>query len=122
VAKGARAYGVVSTFGSLSRSKNVASVSRPADGVYCITLAGGINPATAFLVVSTDVHADSTNTLAEDITHAEWDSSASSCPSGALEVQTFVLNGDPIDDDDGGGNTIGTDLELLSEPFQFVVP
>src|SRR5690349_1232514 len=63
-ARGARAYGVVvqGTGGPVvSRSKNVTGVTNPQDGEFCITLGGGINPATATLVVSSDFSLGSTS-------------------------------------------------------------
>jgi len=123
-ALGARAYGRVSSGGSLTRSKNVASVNSPAapPGIFCITLGGGIDPASAVLVPAPDQSGNETIPPLDDVSVVEWDSSGDSCSSGTLEVDTFVYRGDGTDDDDGGGNTIGDNLEENYEAFVFVVP
>jgi hypothetical protein len=124
-ARGARAYGRVAANGvlSLGRTKGVASVNHPLTGVYCITPAASINPDTAVLVVAPDFTGSSTDTGAEDFPVVQWRSSNSAfCPAGRLEVWTFVYDGDPTDDDDGGGNSTGDDLDIDNQPFTFVVP
>jgi hypothetical protein len=123
-ARGARAYGRVSSSGVLSRGKNVASVNRPfaGGGTYCITLGGGIDPATAVLIATPDFLDDSTTTFTDNASHVEWESSGSGCPQGTLGVRTFTYNGDGIDDDDGGGNSTGDDLVAADMAFAFVVP
>ncbi len=122
-ALGARAYGDISAAAAVSRSKNVASVTHPGTGLYCITLGGGIDPASAVLIVVPDFSnaANSTDTSGEDISHIEWDSTGGGCPAGTLKVLTFVYNGDATDNDTGGP-TVGDNLELNNEPFAFLVP
>jgi hypothetical protein len=121
-ARGARAYGRVSPTGTLTRSKNVASVSHPFIGGNCITLAGGIDPATAVLVVGLDITESSTAVGTDTAPIVEWRTDGTNCPAGTLEVDTLRYNGDDIDDDDGGGNTTGDVLAFANEPFTFVVP
>jgi hypothetical protein len=60
-ALGARAYGRVSALSALSRSKNIASVTNPMDGLFCIDPAFGIDPSTAVLLVDSDWSGDSTS-------------------------------------------------------------
>jgi hypothetical protein len=124
-ARGARAYGRVEFNSSLSRSKNVVSVSKPPSttGVYCITLAAGIDPASAVLVVGPDYSNNGTSTAFDTTSVVEWDASAVTCGSQSLEVRTFVYDGDPLDNNDGTGDTAGGDsLTANDEPFAFVVP
>ncbi len=121
---GARAYGRVAANGTLSltRIHNVASVIHPTTGVYCIELAESINPNTAVLVAEPDFTGDLTSTSAENLSVVEWRSGGGLCPAGRLEVWTFVYDGDATDDDDGGGNSTGDNLDVDNEPFAFVVP
>jgi hypothetical protein len=123
-ARGARAYGRVSATGvlSLSRVKGVASVIHPTTGVYCIELIGSINPDSAVLVAGPDFNGSATDTGAENLAVVEWRSSTSFCPAGRLEVWTFVYDGDATDDDDGGGNSTGDNLDVDNQPFAFLVP
>ena len=81
----ARAYGVVSAAGVLdsARSKNIAAVTNPSNGIFCITLSG-VNPASTTLVVVPD----EANKTGESREIAHVDTSAPECPSGALEVVT----------------------------------
>jgi hypothetical protein len=76
----------------------------------------------AVLIVSPDFFGNATHTALENVSHVEWDSSATGCPPGRLQVETFVYQGDEADDDDGGGNTVGDDLAPDDEAFAFVVP
>jgi hypothetical protein len=124
-AYGARASGLVDGLGQLTRSENVASVSHPDTGIYCISLelASGIVPSTAVLLVGPDIANNGTNPGPfDDVSHVEWRSSGANCPAGRLEVDTFVYDGDGIDDDDGGGNTTGDDFLVADQGFAFVVP
>jgi hypothetical protein len=121
-ALGARAYGRVSALSALSRSKNVASVTNPTDGLFCIDPTTGIDPSTAVLLVDSDWSGDSTVEGADDVSAVEWASSASGCPPGTMVVKTFVYNGDSTDDDDGGGNTSGDNLFAANEAFSFMIP
>ena len=119
----ARAYGRVSSLGALSRSKNVASVTKPDTGIYCITLAAGIDPSTTVMVVGPDSSDNETNTGASaDESYAEWVSQGTDCPAGALEVFTYLYDGDGTDNDNGGGNTAGDNLAYDDESFSFLVP
>jgi hypothetical protein len=123
-ARGARAYGRVSVGGTLTRSKNVASVTKPGAGLYCMTVTGGIDPASAVLVVGPDLAGSGTSTLfgGEKAPVVEWDSGGIGCPAGTLAVRTFLYDGDPVDNDSGVGNTTGDDFAADAEPFAFVVP
>jgi hypothetical protein len=120
-ALGARAYGRVSRLNALSRSKNIASVTNPSDGVFCIDPIG-IDPSTAVLLVDSDWNDDGTIAGADDVSAVEWSSSATGCPADRLGVKTFIYAGDSTDDDDGGGNTTGDNLLATNEGFSFMVP
>jgi hypothetical protein len=122
-ARGARAYGRVDSSGGLTRSKNVTSVTHPTSGIYCITLAAGIDPASAVLVVGPDYSNNGTSTAFDTASVVEWDAAANSCASQSLQVRTFVYDGDPLDNNDGTGDTAGGDtLTEDPESFSFVVP
>jgi hypothetical protein len=120
---GGRAYGRVSAGGLVSRSKNIAFVSHPATGYYCIHLAAdsGINAGSAVVIVGSDFAGNGTNPSgiggAARISVPEWDSAALDCPNGTLEVQTFVqtTSGD-------GSNSGKDDMDRDDEPFAFVIP
>jgi hypothetical protein len=120
-AYGARASGLVGGSGQLTRSENVASVSHPDTGIYCIALelASGINPSTAVLLVGED---NAAFTIDESFSLVRWRSSGANCPAGRLEVDTFAYDGDSIDDDDGGGNATGDELIVSDQGFAFMVP
>lgn len=122
-ALGARAYGRVSRLNVLSRSKNIASVTNPTDGQFCIDPIG-IEPSTAVLLVDSDWSGDSTIEGADDLSAVEWASAPTTpaCPAGTLTVKSFVYNGDSTDDDDGGGNTPGDNLFATNESFSFMIP
>jgi hypothetical protein len=122
VGDAARAYGHVTPAGVLSRSKNVDSVSHPTTGIYCIELAGGIDPSSAVLVAIPDLAFSSTSIGADVFPVVQWDTSGALCPAERLAVWTFTYDGDSIDDDDGGGNTTGDALSADDEAFAFLVP
>jgi hypothetical protein len=119
----ARAYGLVSETGVVSRSKNVVgNATRPSTGTYCITLDPSIDPSTAVLLTGADYDGNDTSLTDESISVAEWSKTNGSCP-GKFAVVTFAYLGDPIDNDTAaGGNTLGDNLEPTDEPFVFMVP
>jgi hypothetical protein len=119
-AGGARAWGLVSGSGTLLRSKNVAAVTHPTDGVYCIDPGSGINPNTSIMVAGEDIDSGLGGDPADQLPHAEWDSSRTSCPVGAMEVETFLGVGIP----GTGGDTDfgGFSVLLIDSPFTFVIP
>jgi hypothetical protein len=116
------AYGRVDPAGGLSKAVNVTGVSRPAVGVYCITPATGIDPANTVLVATPDSEQNGTNPTTENHSVVEWDSGLDACPAGTLEVNTFTYDGDATDNDNGGGDTPGDDLEPNNEAFSFAIP
>jgi hypothetical protein len=104
----AGAYGLVSG-GSLTRSSNVASVSNPRPGVFCIQLISG-DPRQVGLVVTPDFARDTSSFQATgNHAIAEWRSDSNACGSDRLEVQT------------GRQRSDGT-LERLNQGFSFSVP
>lgn len=118
------ASGRVDPAGALTLARNVTSVTRPDAGVYCITPAQGIDPAASVLVVSPDNEQNATNPgpAAESHSVVEWDSQLDGCPAGTLEVNTFVYDGDAVDDDGGAADSPGDDLAPNNEAFSFVIP
>jgi hypothetical protein len=122
--RAARAYGRVAANGTLTltRIHNVVAVNHPTTGVYCIELGASINPDTAVLVAGPDLADSQTSTSAESFPVVQWKSTDPLCPAGRLEVWTFVYDGDGTDDDDGGGNSTGDDLDVVDQSFAFVVP
>lgn len=123
-ARGARAYGSVNGFGDLLKSKNIADVTNPETGAYCIDPAAGIDAATAVLIVAPDFGVNATQVTADRISHVEWDSFSPSlsCPTGTLTVRTFFYDGDAIDDDGGVADSPGDDLQPENEGFAFMIP
>jgi hypothetical protein len=86
---------LVSSSGTLLRSKNIAAVTHPTDGVYCIDPGQGINPNTSILLAGEDIDSALTGDPADQLSHAQWDSSRTSCPVGAMEVETLFGVGVP---------------------------
>jgi hypothetical protein len=89
----ARAYGLtINADGALdpARSKN-ATVRHAAKGVYCVTPGGGINPATATLLVGADYKGP-----VGPLATALWRSDGPDCNAGELEVKTWD-NGVAVD-------------------------
>ena len=113
--------GLVSTVGTLLRSKHVTSVTNPDDGVYCIDPAPGIDPATSVMIVGNDFGAEnSTSVVNDDFSHVEWVSDAAGCPRGTMRVNTFLGVGQPSTS--GEIDEGGFQLVTLSQGFTFVIP
>jgi hypothetical protein len=112
----ARAYGVVGPAGTLdaARSRAIAGVSKPAVGVYCISLAAGINPASTTIVASPD-EADPTST-SKAVAHVK--STAADCPAGRVEV---VIRRFDIDTTTTPGTPKIVDHHI-DNGFSFIVP
>jgi hypothetical protein len=88
-ARGARAYGRVASDASVSGSKNIAGVTKPNPGYYCITLGGGLDPTKVAAVVTPNYSNDATRWSTNgDQSIAEVSGLNVLCPSGTLEVQT----------------------------------
>ncbi len=120
-ASGARAWGLVDAAGTLQRSEQVTAVSRMADGIYCIDPAPGIDPTTAVMLVGENFAGSFTSGGADDISHAEWNSSPSSCSAGTMEVRTYFGQGTPANpgsEFDFGG----FDMIAVDQPFVFAIP
>jgi hypothetical protein len=111
----ARAFGLVATNGTLTRSKN-ATVTHVAIGTYCITLAPGIDAKTTGIIATPNFGDDTTRPGAgpDNSAHIEFNSTGS-CPGNSLTVQTFEIN---------NANSVGDhyDIELADEAFFFAVP
>jgi len=117
----ARAFGLVNDAGQLSRSTNVTNVDIPSTGVFCLTLAGGIDTSITGLVATPDSDDDSTKFGDNvDQTFVEWVSGAEDCRAGDLEVRTGVRTISTDGSPDADVRTITT--EPLDEGFFFVVP
>jgi hypothetical protein len=117
-ALGARAYGLIQTNASVSRSKNITGVTNPSTGTFCLTLGGGIDPSTASAVVTPDYETDGTGfgpnrpqAIAEvrSVNHVD-------CPAGTLEVLTGYR-----DVVVSGGAVTSVDNVLSNGPFFIVV-
>jgi len=120
---GARAYGRVAADGSLSRGRNVASVSRPASGIYCIRPSNVINASEAVLVVSDDLAGNGTLAAQADDAFVEWDSNGNAaCPADTLVVASFTTNNDTADNNDGTGDLNGDGIAADNNSFGFVIP
>jgi hypothetical protein len=119
----ARAYGLVSAAGSLSRSKNVVGVTPWGSGVYCITLAAGIDSTQTGAVVTPDYAHD--NTDLSGLTNkpqaiAEFDSEPDDCDVGQLEVLTGVRSVTTTGSTDNDVREV--DNLPQDEGFFFIVP
>jgi hypothetical protein len=115
-AQGARAYGLVNGT-SVSRSKNITSVTNPNPGDFCIALGGFIAASTASAVVTPDFTNDSTNSGANSSqAFAEVPSSGSGCPAGNLEVLTGYRSVVT-----GGGGVTSVNNNFANEGFFIVV-
>jgi hypothetical protein len=91
-----RAYGYINEEGTVEagRSRNIVSVDRSSTGVYCVTLAPGIDLATVAPIVTLDKQ-DSATTIPppsseDDQGIVEWDSVNEDCPAGTLEFDSII--------------------------------
>jgi collagen triple helix repeat protein len=117
----ARAFGLVNDVGQLSRSTGVTNVDIPSVGVFCLTLAHGIDTGQTGLVATPDSDDDSTKFGDNvDQTFVEWVSGAEDCRTGDLEVRTGIRSISTDGSPDADVRTITT--EPLDEGFFFVVP
>lgn len=87
----ARAYGLVDGT-SISLSRNVASVTNPNPGVFCVVV-NGASPTTGGAVAMPDYTTDSTSiSNSGNIAHVEYVSNAGSCPTGEFEFRTMEVS------------------------------
>jgi hypothetical protein len=124
VAGSARAYGFIEG-AELKRSKNVVGITNSSPGIYCITLASGINAAASGVVVTLD-HATDATEFGENkpLAFAEFRSDAADCPGGNnIDVITGARDVTTHADVDAGGTAV-TKITNTSEDenFFFVVP
>jgi hypothetical protein len=122
VAGTARAYGRVAGNGTLTRSKNIASVGHPATGVYCLVPAAGIDPAQTGLIATPDYTADSTVIGGTNGHQAivEWRSQAPACAAGQMQVITGFRSVSTTGSSDGDVRTVNNDV--ADQGFFFVIP
>ena len=117
----ARAYGEVSFAGTVTRSKNVVSVTNPAGGVFCITVAPSIDTATTGVVVTADYSQDFTGYSPNDrAAIIEFSSDPLDCPAGSFEVVTGYRQPTSTGSIDGDIRT--EDNVPANQGFFFVVP
>lgn len=117
----ARAFGLVNDVGQLSRSTGVTNVEIPSVGVFCLTLAHGIDAGQTGLVATPDSDDDSTKFGDNvDQTFVEWVSGAEDCRAGDLEVRTGIRTISTGGSPDADVRTVT--MEPLDEGFFFVVP
>jgi hypothetical protein len=96
-------------------------VDIPSVGVFCLTLAHGIDTGQTGLVATPDSDDDSTKFGDNvDQTFVEWVSGAEDCLAGDLEVRTGIRSISTDGSPDADVRTITT--ERLDEGFYFVVP
>jgi hypothetical protein len=117
----ARAYGLVSFSGTLTRSKNVTAVTSPSNGMFCIALAPGID-ITQTGLVATPYYPDDATTFGANgsQTIVEWSAQGGPCPAGQLLVRTGYRWVETGGSADGDVRTIMN--SLANEAFFFVVP
>jgi hypothetical protein len=103
-----RAYATVlvsATFDA-PRTKGFLSVTRPSTGIYCLTLADSIDPATTSAVVGVQWIGSSGDNLS-----AQWVDNTFACPAGTdFGVRTFTFAA-------GGNNTLSNAVS-----FSIIVP
>jgi hypothetical protein len=118
----ARAYGRVAGDGTLTRSKNITSVSHPATGVYCLTPAAGIDPAQTGLIATPDYSADATVIGGTNGNQAivEWRSGPSACAAGQMQVITGLRTVSTTGSSDGDVRTVNN--AYTDQGFFFVIP
>jgi len=96
-------------------------VAIPSVGVFCLTLAHGIDAGQTGLVATPDSDDDSTKFGDNvDQTFVEWVSGAEDCRTGDLEVRTGIRSISTDGSPDADVRTITT--EPLDEGFFFVAP
>jgi hypothetical protein len=113
----ARAFGLVAPDGTLTRAKN-ATVSHAGVGIYCITPAPGIDPATTGVIATPDFTNDSTlsdRSSSNNTADVEFHSNRTGCPSSSLQVDTFEVNNANADGDH-------YDVQHNDQSFFFVIP
>jgi hypothetical protein len=88
-------------------SHNVASVSTPSTGVYCITTAASAGISSSSTVVIADIDANSLNGSKADARNPE-----TGCSAGQFEVDTFqsTVSGTSVVDG------------FKAQPFSFLIP
>ncbi|MGI9558005.1 MAG: hypothetical protein ACR2N5_08695 [Solirubrobacterales bacterium] len=112
----ARAYGHVAADGTLTNSKNVASVTNPSTGSYCIEPAAqaGIADTTKHpIVVTPDFFNTSTSVVTDELAHFEVQQGNTSCigsETTEFGVEAFVVDLD------------GSNLAFANQGFNFVIP
>jgi len=85
----ARLCAFIGQGGTVFRSKNVALVTNPSTGVYCITPNAGVLNVAAIVP---SVTVEWGTSLGSDLL-AFWRNGVFSCPFGAIEVRTYNLAG-----------------------------
>ena len=114
----ARAYGYV-TSGGLQYSlpnRGIASVTNPAPGKFCITLADGTTPRTSGILAIPDSDTDSTGTGANQ-SQAFVETESLGCSPTAFSVITFERT-----ETVSGGNVTQVNLDEINQGFFFMVP
>lgn len=90
-----RAYGYINEEGTVeaARSRNIAGVNRLSLGVYCVTLAPGIDLSTVAPIATLDKQDSATSipppSTSQDQGIIEWDSVPEDCPAGTLEFDSI---------------------------------
>src|SRR4051794_34686273 len=90
-----RAYGYINEEGTVeaARSRNIAGANRLSLGVYCVTLAPGIDVSTVAPVATLDKQDSATSIpppgTSQDQGIIEWDSVPEDCPTGTLEFDSI---------------------------------
>jgi hypothetical protein len=118
-----RAYGLISGT-SHTRSKNVVSVTNDLAGLFCITLAGGIDPRHSAPVATPDSRSGATSWgQNSDQAIVQIRSAGGDCNPGQLEVQTGYrrVSTAPVGKNDQVVVT-SVDNVLSNQPFFFVLP
>lgn len=108
----ARAHGFVNSTGFLSRAKNVVSVTKPANFVYCVRLDPSVDATTSSPSATVEYVNSTTKPANDRIAMVEWFSSASDCPPGQNMIEFITFD----------ANLKTQDLTFAEQGFSFLVP
>jgi hypothetical protein len=102
------------------RSRNVVSAVKPTSttGLYCVTLASGIDVSSIAPITSLDKHFSALTVPPGGATDSqgflEWDSVPEDCPAGQLEFDSLRVT------HDFGGNQVTN--QRHDQAFMFLIP
>jgi hypothetical protein len=108
-----RLAGLIRNDGAILRNKGIASVTKPAQGVFCIkpTAASGVTPNNALVQVTVDWSRTKFNEAMVQWASIQSLDGRPFCPTSRIEIHTLL---------DGQPNAIYSHSDLVS--FSIIVP